>query len=243
MGYDMRWCTRDDFEAVEIEALRVLWNEAIAVRDALPGSAQGRWIGAERCRSAGLDWDAPEAYEGRTPEFIAAQDAVMAASNEIDLAEKSYFRLNISGMGRYRDLMERFGMAFEDDPHPDFPKPEERGIDWEDVYAAKYPADYPDVTFTDEQLRVIVKFNDDVQALLDFHGRTDTPGIPLHKFGSNDGWHVLPAEAAAAVRIWNQYCEDNGRESALALVGDSAYWLRWINYLAGSVSHGGFEVH
>lgn len=161
--------------------------------------------------------------------------------------EASYFRLNIFGMGRYRDLMEQIGMAFEDDPCPPFPSAEDRGIDWDDVYAVESPEDYPDVTFTDERLRVICKFREDVQAVLSFHGKADTPGIPLHKFGSNDGWHVLPAESMAAVRIWQQFCEDRGREGALALVadrdGDASYWLRWVEFLTGSVSHGGFEVN
>jgi phage baseplate assembly protein gpV len=37
-------------------------------------------------------------------------------------------------------------------------------------------------------------------------------------------------------------------EKALAVVRDHlgddvSYWLKWIEYLAGSVRHGGFEVH
>jgi hypothetical protein len=162
---------------------------------------------------------------------------------------RDYFRLNIFGMSRYCDLMEQLDMAFEDDPHPPFPDAVDYGIDWDDLYALEDPEDYPDHEWTDERRAAAAKVQQSCQAVLDFHGRADTPGIPLHKFGTNDGWHVLPVEAEAAVRIWRKFTEDESEEKALVVVrehlgADGAdYWLKWIAYLAGAVRHGGFEVH
>ena len=156
-----------------------------------------------------------------------------------------YFRLNIWGMGRYRDLMEKFGMVFEDDPCPPFPEAEDYGVYWDDVYALKYPEAYPDHKWTDDRRTAAKKALEDTEAVLRFHGRTDTPGIPLHKFSSNDGWHVLPAECEAAVRAWQAAAAtDHGAlEAVTESSGDADYWLKWIGYLSAAARHGGFEVN
>lgn len=245
MGYDMRWVKRDDSEIAEVEALRALFTAKCKVRNALPDGEKGT-LNFERVKREGLDFESDEAWDGRTPAYRAAQAEVHAAYEAMGDAEKSYFRLNIFGMGRYRDLMERLGMAFEDDPHPPFPEAEDYGVTWDDVSAAEYPEDYPDHEWTDGALVAALKVKEASDAVLRFHGRTDTPGIPLHKFGSNDGWHVLPAECEAAVRIWRKFVADEGEEAALNLVTNSvngaSYWLKWIEYLAGAARHGGFEV-
>lgn len=177
----------------------------------------------------------------------STRDQVSAAVRDLAEAEKSYFRLNIRGMARFCDLMEHLGMAFEDDPHPPFPKAEDYGITWDDAWAAASPEDYPGYEWTDSRLVAALKVVEASNAVLAFHGRTDTPGIPLHKFSSNDGWVVLPVEAESAVRIWQKFVADEGEEKALAVVGehvsDTAYWLKWIAYLAGAARHNGFEVH
>lgn len=154
----------------------------------------------------------------------------------------AYFRLSIWGMGLFRDLMEQAGMIFADDPHPPFPHAEDFGITWDDFYAAEYPEDYPDARLTDDQRAAALKIREGTDAVLRFHGRANTPGIPLHKFGSNDGWHVLPVEAESAVRIWRDLA-DSEREVITAQLGDRAdYWPRWIAYLAESARHDGFRV-
>lgn len=243
MGYDMRWRKVDPSEKEAVSAARELFYAAVGERDQLPDGEQGTW------RRGSADPDAHESWEGRTERYIQAQDKVEAAAREMDAAENSYFRLNIFGMGRYRNLMETLGMAFEDDPHPPFPKVEDHGTNWDDVEAVDYPEDHAGYEWTDERLRAALKYREAVNAVLVFHGKADTPGIPLHKFGSNDGWIVLPVECEAAVRIWRDFVAREGEESAVNFVsnalgeGRADYWAEWVKYLAGAVRHDGFEVH
>lgn len=241
MGYDMRWRTVDPSEKDAVAMLREAFYAACAERNKLPREERGLY------RPGSADPEAHESWEGRSGRYIRAQDAVTAAEREMGDAQKSYFRLNIFGMGRYRSLMERLGMAFEDEPHPPFPKIEDHGTTREDVEASEYPEDYPAHEWTDGRLRAALGYREAVSAVLAFHGKADTPGIPLHKFGSNDGWHVLPVEAEAAVLIWRKFVADEGEGKALAFVAEhvngTGYWLEWIDYLAGAARHDGFEVH
>jgi hypothetical protein len=247
MGYDMRWRKADPAEAEAVAALRAEFYAACAARDELPKSERG--VPDMAAIRAGGGTDSHDCYPGRTARFIAAQDQVDAAMEAMSDAEASYFRLNIHGMGRWRDLMERLGMAFEDDPHPPFPKIEDHGTDWDDVEAVGYPEDHAGYEWTDERLRAALGYREAVNAVLAFHGKADTPGIPLHKFGSNDGWIVLPVECEAAVRTWRDFVAAEGDEAAVNLVGNVLgegrmdYWLKWIAYLAGAARHDGFEVH
>lgn len=248
MGYDMRYRKADPDEAAAVEFAQMVFTAACNERDALPDGEKGRF-NAERAKALG-DWDAHEAYDGRSERYRDAQDKVHAAYGSLRDAEKSYFRLNISGMSRYMDLMQKIGMAFEDPTFDScqFPRPEEYGTDSEHGWALGAPEDYPDVTFTDEQALAATRYRGAVDKHLAWHG-AEQPGIPLHKFSSNDGWLVLPAEADAAVRIWQQFVADQGEEAAANMVtnavGDDGmdYWLKWISYLAGTVRHDGFEVH
>lgn len=245
MGYDMYWLRDRVGEEEAVAAARVIWDSAIRARDAIPREEMGRFIGAEQAEARGLDWDSHEAYEGRTERYRVAQDAVTAASDVMDKARQSYFRLNISGMAIYRDRMADFGMAFDDVPHPDWPKSEDYGVTNEIVWAVDDPQEYPEeyAKITPEQgkqAQACIAARDEILA---WHGSADTPGIPLHKFSSNDGWIVLPAECEAAVRIWEQVVKERGQDAALQAVGRRPdYWLAWIEYLRGAARHGGFEV-
>lgn len=259
MGYDMYWRKKDDAEAAAVNAADDQFHAAVRERDQLPEGERGT-MNMERVKRDRLDFDSHEAYDGRTARYAAAQDKVMAASAARYAAEQSYFRLNISGMGWARAVMERFGMVFDDPTLPDFPSPGDFGTDYDHVDAVKHPGDYPGVMFTDEKLRAAVKYREALDGHLAWHG-IEIPGIPLHKFGSNDGWIVLPAEAEAATRIWKTAFDEMGEDKARAIVagGDSpgnelsvsaddadrywSLWLRWIAFLAGSVRHDGFEVH
>jgi hypothetical protein len=243
MGYDMRWRKTDPSEKGAVSTVTEVFYAVVRERDLLPREEAGTW------RRGSDDMDSHESYDGRTERYAKAQDKVTGALRELRAAENSYFRLNISGMGRYRHLMETLGMAFEDDPHPPFPKPEDHGTDWDDAEAVDYPEDHAGHEWTDERLRAALQYREAVNAVLTFHGKADTPGIPLHKFGSNDGWIVLPVECEAAVRIWRDFVAREGEEAALNFVGnnlgngDTSYWLEWIKYLAGAARHDGFEVH
>jgi hypothetical protein len=242
MGYDMRWRTVDPSEKEAVAAAREVFYAVLRERDEVPDAEHGRFI------RGSADADAHESYEGRTERYIKAQDKVTAASREMDAAENSYFRLNIWGMGRYRDLMETLGMAFEDDPHPPFPKIEDCGTNWNDVEAAEYPEDSAGYEWTDERLRAALTYRERVNSVLAFHGKTDTPGIPLHKFGSNDGWIVLAVECEAAVRTWREFVAKEGDDAVANFVtntigeGRAERWAEWIKYLAGAARHDGFLV-
>ena len=72
-----------------------------------------------------------------------------------------------------------------------------------------------------------------VDAVLSWHG-PEMPGIPAHKFWSNDGWIVTPAECQAAVRT--------GRASPPP-AEHAGIWERWLDYLDRASHHEGFEVH
>ena len=250
MGYDMRYRKADPDEKAAVEFASAVFRKARDERDALPGEERGV-LNTERCKQEGIDWDSHEAHDGRTDRYRAAQDKVSAAMDEMRDAEKSYFRLNVWGMSRYENLMTRLGMVFTDpSERPEWPKPEEYGTTYDDVDALESPEFYPDKQWNDDALRAAVAYKQAQDEILSWHG-VEVPGIPEHKFSSNDGWIVLPAECEAAVRIWRQFLADEGEEQTLAVVGEylgegdgrADYWFKWIGYLAGAVTHGGFEVH
>jgi len=249
MGYDMRYRKADPDEAAAAEFARMVFYAAADERNALPEAEKGRF-NVERAKTLG-DWDADEVYDGRTERYREAQDKVNAAGRAWNDAEKSYFRLNVTGMSRVCDLMAKVGMAFNDPTFPGFPQAEEFGITRDQGWAAMAPAEYPDEygAMADSERVAGAKFAARWAEVIAWHG-AEQPGIPLHKFDSNDGWHVLPAEADAAVRIWQQFVADNGEETAANLVTNTLWdgamgdhWARWLAYLAGAVRHEGFEVH
>lgn len=261
MGYDMHWRKKDEAEASAVAAASDQFHAACRERDRLPEDEKGRF-NMERAKELG-DWDSHEVFDGRSDRYRAAQDKVHALREAMSEAEKSYFRLNIWGMGWARGVMDAFGMAFEDpSERPEWPKPEQYGTDYDALEALESPEYYPDHTWTDEALRAALAFKAEQDKILSWHG-VEVPGIPFHKFGTNDGWIVLPAEAEAAVRIWKQKYDELGEDRARAIVAAGgmerdraidaigrsdadAYWslwLRWVAYLADSVRHEGFEVH
>lgn len=247
MGYDMRYVRTPDGEAEAVAAARTVLQAAVAERDQIPREEMGR-LNFERAKAMG-DYDSHDSYDGRTERYHHAQDKVNAALAEMDKAQTSYFRLSIFGMCRYRVLMFDLGMVFEDEPYPEFPDVEDYGTTHEDFWALGDPGSSEFAALTPERLEKANAFAAARRDVLGWHGKADTPGIPIHKFGSNDGWIVWPAECEAAVRIWEKFVTDRGEENARAYVEarvegyDYDYWLRWIEYLRGAARHGGFEVH
>ena len=240
VGYDLHYEIRPPGEAEVVAEAEARLKAALRERDALPPEEAGR------LRPDHPDPISHDAYEGRTARYRAAQDRVNAALAALYETERSYFRLNVSGMAGYREVMAALGMAFEDDPRPDPPRPEEFGLTHEQVWAFEDPEDFPDVAFTEEQKAKAAEHRAAVERVLAWHGRTDIPGIPLHKFSSNDGWLVLPDECRAAVKAWEEYVADKGEETAMTFIaehtGDPDHWLAWIDYLRGAAEYGGFRV-
>ncbi|MFD1656964.1 hypothetical protein ACFSL4_01620 [Streptomyces caeni] len=161
-------------------------------------------------------------YIENTPEGEAAPDG-----------DTSYFRLNIWGMSRYREIMHQLGMVAVDYQQPNFPELPD-GIDWEDVSAVRYPEGQQPVK------PEAVTFAKTIDEHLAWH--PDPPfGIALHKFGSNDGWLVTPQEIAAALEAYRTHSGDEVK----VIVGAEGldYWLKWIAYLERAQHRGGFRVH
>ena len=247
MGYDMHWRKKDASEEAAVAAAQEVWDAAIRERNALPRMEGGDWNHA-KAEALG-DWEAHEAYDGRTERYIAAQDKVMAASAALDAARVSYFRLNIHGMGLWCDIMAELGMTFSAPDHPEWPEVESYGITDDDVDRVKYPEEYGDAEPLDEETREkVLRYIAAQDDVLSWHG-PEVPGIPEHKFSSNDGWVVLPAECAAALDIYRRKLDEIGEDAMHNFLDNRTgsrgrgRWAQWLAYLNGAITHDGFEVH
>jgi hypothetical protein len=174
------------------------------------------------CRSLASPWELPEG-----PERDAAQQAVNAAFKAADAAERSYFRLNIFGMSRYCGFMDKLGMLSGEDS-PAFPRPEDHGL-------TEWPESDSD-TLTDAEKAFLAA----CEAVTDYEPQPVT-GIPVGKFGSNDGWLVTPAQCTAALESYRKHSGDEVK----ALTGPDRldYWQQWIAFLNYASGRGGFRVH
>lgn len=194
-------------------------------------------------------------------EYVAAYQAWMDAIHELDKAHASYFRLNIWGMGRARQIMWDLEMLKDgdQDPWPDAPE----GLDAEKVEAlvelfddedvpvrqedlqkhlagaSEYWTEaYGELTFTDGELEAFATYRkaaNNVRAAND----DSVPGITLYKLGSNDGWLVTPEECSSAVEIWNS-TDQATRDAVLA---KAVFFQDWVDFLECASQHGGFTVY
>jgi hypothetical protein len=131
-------------------------------------------------------------------------------------------------MVKFCEYMAERGMIFEAGPHPEFPKLD----DWDAYEIWRYPEYAEGATVSTEQARAFEAYQRELDAVLSWHG-PEVPGIPAHKFGTNDGWIVTPAECEAAVRLAAEHEPP---------ATDADYWAKWINYLDRASKEGGFEV-
>lgn len=212
MGYDMTIENPTEAEDVGLEVATALFYSAVKERDAL---------------------DAPH----DDPAWIALQERVTAASKAMGQTNTSYFRLNIWGMGRYREAMHTLGMLVLDNDHPSFPDLPD-GVTWEDVEIVEYP-DQHEGEIPKPEAVAHHKAN---EAVLAWH-MEPALGIEIHKFGSNDDWLVTPAEIRAALAAYRR-ADLPQIETALASAGikDASDWGRWIDYLTRAEQQGGFRV-
>jgi len=184
---------------------------------------------------AGYD-AAQKVFEGRRAagEFAGNPDALFEALREPDrlwakwyrLKNPENFSLNMYGMGAYADAMLDLGMAHES-TNP------VTSAGWESL-----PEDYE----TDEEEAAYYEASD---KLTGQHGDSDNPTIPLHKFGSNDGWYVTPGEIRAALDAWENFeagTPDGFSPKTLELV-QTELWGEWIAYLELAAEHDGFRVY
>jgi len=89
------------------------------------------------------------------------------------------------------------------------------------------------------------------EATLSWRPEPDTDfRIPLHKLGSNDGWHVTPEEAFFAGNTMKTI-RDAEHERYYTVLGAAgfetpdgiAFFDRWVDYLLVASERGGFKVH
>lgn len=139
------------------------------------------------------------------PWEVAQAIAVGAPSEAVDAlriaiankpADLTYFRLNIWGMGKYAQLMSVAGMLTESKENPWlWPRCEQFDITEDEWYAFEEDGG-DEAGLSPETIVKCEKFQDANNEHRRTHGAT--PGIPGHKFGSNDGWVVTSEECAQA---------------------------------------------
>lgn len=128
-------------------------------------------------------------------------------------------------MGRVCQALLDLGMAFPSQM-PDFP-------DGDHLSGKDFDDEGQPVT---EQA---TQFVDAIQRTLADHGAGEADylgGIPLHKFGSNDGWHVTAKECSEALAAYNTSLH-HGDQHPEAFDDDV------IPFLRTAARHDGFRVY
>lgn len=214
------------------------------------------------------------------PEYVKAQDEVRRLADARDSAERSYFRLNIWGMRVYRDVMVGLDVArmdYSGPAWPEFDKVDPRWIvvttkaatvDGKEIpehttrvmdpkewfWAWEEEPQHRDADYVEPSPEVVQVFKEHraaIEATLSWRPEPDTDfRIPLHKFGSNDGWHVTPEECFFAGNTMKTIREAE-HERFFTVLGAAgikeekaiAYFDQWIEYLLVASERGGFRVH
>lgn len=145
----------------------------------------------------------------------------------VDRYDTSYYlRRNIFGIGDMRAALVNAGMAysargFRPDDWPDMPGSWSDGVHWDAEN---------DAPISDEAREFQAASSRRLRDTYD-----ERPGIPVHKFSSNDGWWVTKAECASALKLWEAAGEPFlGYEDAES---DDV-----IHFLRTAAEHGGFRV-
>lgn len=199
--------------------------------DALHAEAQQNFEVACQARNAIEDKDSED--------YKSAQVLVETYYNQMDSTNINYFRLNIWGMGQMREDMESLGMLAWHYQGPPEWQPEDFGLtldEWWEDDSDEEPAD-----------ERFAKARKAASEHLSW-SPPDEPGLPVHKFGSNDGWVVTPLDIEGALALYERAQQDNPetvakvRESWAQDGGDN-YFDEWITFLKRAQTHGGFNVY
>lgn len=172
-----------------------------------------------------------------SPDEVASlRDDMDQAYDDIQTARRSYFRLNIWGMGTAREYMGAFGMLTTENM-PQWPHPEAYGLE-ESPDDPEWFEEGPDRVKAENALTVAGRrFLNDQKAVMEAdHGGS---GIPHYKFTTNDGWLVTSREIEAALM---QY-ENADSEHKAAAIQEGPWWPSWIAFLTYAQQRGGIRVH
>lgn len=183
---------------------------------------------------------ARNALRSDDPGYAAAQAAVHAAYDAIDAARVDYFRLNIHGMGSMRDTMHNLGMLAGTYEQPRFPELSDHGLTQEEWWAM-------DEDSADPRAVAMRAANDAVLVW----SPPDEPGLPVHKFGSNDGWHVTVRDCTSALALFDRAAAERPDAVAAARAewtfsgASTSYFDAWIAFLrrGADPARNGFRVY
>jgi hypothetical protein len=217
MGYDMHWVKKPAGEQEKVDKLREDMREIWSRTRAIP----------EPERGVGDAWEA----------LMKEADA---KENEIRDTEKSYFRLNIWGMSYFVAAMEQLEMLYWSSDSEPWPDRTARTVELMD--AVRNDLSFEATREEVKEAHAAIKYEAERLA-----AHPEPPkeydGIPSHKFDSNNGWLVTPAEIHAALATYNNIPSDMVDAVLEETKIDREIWDRWIAYLTGATEHGGFEVH
>lgn len=138
--------------------------------------------------------------------------------------EDTYLRRNIFGMGTQLDMLAKYDMVYDSVGYPK--------VDWPDYPGHEhFNGDGDPVTEAGRVYDMAIAAH--LKATYD-----ERPGLPAHKFSTNDGWWVTPAECLSAIQLWvkagRPVVDDFGR-------GDGPY-NDVIPFLQKGAENGGFRV-
>lgn len=169
-----------------------------------------------------------------------------------DEDDPGYFRMVISGMAVMRELMDEAGVLDTDAEHPDFEEvwPPE-GVDAEradEILEHLENGEPLDPPPTSQELEICSRAKAAMESLLGTRS-AEADKVPVFKFGSNDGWWVLPAEctfiaAALSTAVTQRGDVFVGRLSEMDLSRTEILeWIQsWANYNRVAALHGGYRV-
>ena len=154
-----------------------------------------------------------------SPDYEAAQRYVETTAAILDRADVTYFRLNVWGMTSVRRVLYAAGAVHAHGAHPPWPEVSRDEAGEETAELVETLAYAPEV-----------------------------PGVPLWKFGTNDGWIVTPVECRGAAEKWRE-----NRDEALTAVVDEAedeagaralleLCDRFVAWMEAMAERGGFRV-
>lgn len=188
------------------------------------------------------------AYRDDDPAPTPLQSAEEEAWERYYATDTSSYRLNVWGMGKARDLMDRMGMLlWIDESASDSPLPP-----WPTDEAVAAERARQGITEEQDYDRDVSVWEQLAQPRLSWT-QGDTPGLMGHKLCSNDPWVITPGECRAVVLRWAQLKGSPELEELLAAGsnprqvehhGDMTelpmWWDGWMDWHARCGARGGY---